>query len=155
MGVHVRELQDALNTIFAARAGPGESAAASLAVDGIYGPATASRVRDFQSIYSLPVDGIVGSVTMGVIQMVLAELKKVLPTPPRLHGTYSRMKALLYLANFWDRVETDGKVAMDRFHGAYPKELSRGLSDLPPGKDHHRSLASWAMEYDLVRSTCS
>lgn len=120
VGPQVRELQDGLNTIFAARSG--DLAIAPLAVDGIYGPATTARVRQFQSIYSLPVDGIVGSITLGVIEMVLAELKKALPPPPPgPRGPYGRVKALRYIGAFWNRVASDGKLATKT---GYPKVIN-------------------------------
>jgi len=129
VGPEVQELQSALNLIFAARTTPGESASAvaPLAVDGIYGPATTARVRQFQSINNLSVDGIVGAITLGVIQTALAQLKKGLPpspgpTPaPGPRGPYSRMKALIYVGTFWNRVATDGKLATKR---GYPKVIN-------------------------------
>jgi hypothetical protein len=121
VGPQVRELQDALNTIFAARPTPGASAITPLAVDGIYGPATTSRVRQFQSINNLDVDGMVGNFTLGVIQMALAQLKKALPPPPSPRGSYNRFKALTYISVFWNRVSSDGKLATKT---GYPKVIN-------------------------------
>jgi peptidoglycan hydrolase-like protein with peptidoglycan-binding domain len=123
VGPQVRELQDALNTIFAARPTPGEAAIAPLAVDGIYGSATTARVRQFQSINGLTVDGMVGNFTLGAIQMVLAQLKKALPPPPPPgpRGPYSRFKALTYIGTFWNRVASDGKLATRK---GYPKVIN-------------------------------
>lgn len=52
-GDKVRQLQEQLNTI--ARAYP---AIPKIAVDGIYGPATAASIRKFQSVFGLPPTGI-------------------------------------------------------------------------------------------------
>ncbi len=117
-GPQVRELQDSLNRIFASQLTPRDSTITPLAVDGIYGRVTTSRVRQFQSINSLSVDGIVGSATLGVIQVVLAQLKNAASTA---RGPYSRFKALTYIATYWNRVASDGKLAT---RSGYPKQIN-------------------------------
>ncbi|MEE1315248.1 MAG: peptidoglycan-binding protein [Faecalimonas sp.] len=53
-GDKVRQMQEQLNVIAGAY-----PAIPKLTVDGIYGPATAATVREFQSVFGLPVTGIV------------------------------------------------------------------------------------------------
>ena len=53
-GEKVRQLQEQLNVIAGAY-----PAIPKITVDGIYGPATASSVRKFQSVFGLPVTGTV------------------------------------------------------------------------------------------------
>lgn len=53
-GTKVRQMQEQLNVIAGAY-----PAIPKITVDGIYGPATASSVRKFQSVFGLPVTGTV------------------------------------------------------------------------------------------------
>ena len=53
-GSAVRQLQEQLNAIASVY-----TAIPSLAVDGIFGPATEASVREFQSIFGLPETGVV------------------------------------------------------------------------------------------------
>lgn len=53
VGVYVCILQDALNIV----------GAATLGIDGIFGPLTGARVRIFQALNRLSADGVVGCAT--------------------------------------------------------------------------------------------
>lgn len=62
-GTHVSALQKGLNTV----------SKRGLKVDGIFGAATESAVRDFQRFFKLGVDGIVGPKTWGLLDYLTAK----------------------------------------------------------------------------------
>lgn len=71
-GMDVMELQECLNN---ARQAVGEgSAFDTLAVDGAFGPMTHSRVLEFQRGHALTADGVVGSKTWGMLEVVLCSI---------------------------------------------------------------------------------
>lgn len=71
-GMDVIELQDCLNN---ARQAVGEgSAFDTLAADGAFGPMTHSRVLEFQRGHALTADGVVGSKTWGMLEVVLCSI---------------------------------------------------------------------------------
>ncbi|HYF06050.1 MAG TPA: peptidoglycan-binding domain-containing protein, partial [Acetobacteraceae bacterium] len=74
-GPEVRLLQQALNMIL-----PGPQ---PLVLDGLFGPLTAGRARDFQARRGLTPDGIVGPLTLGaLIQGARVTTKITLERPP-------------------------------------------------------------------------
>ena len=71
-GMDVMELQECLNN---ARQAVGEgSAFDTLTVDGAFGPLTHSRVLEFQRGHALGADGVVGSKTWGMLEVVLCSI---------------------------------------------------------------------------------
>lgn len=71
-GMDVMELQECLNN---ARQAVGEgSAFDTLTVDGAFGPMTHSRVLEFQRGHALGADGVVGSKTWGMLEVVLSSV---------------------------------------------------------------------------------
>ena len=64
-GSKVRQMQEQLNTIAQTY-----SALPSLTVDGIYGPRTKEAVRNFQSVFGLPVTGVTDYPTWYKIQEI-------------------------------------------------------------------------------------
>lgn len=74
-GTKVRELQESLNKL-------PPTSLAPLAVDGIFGPKTLARVKEFQANNKLAIDGIVGPLTWGVIHELLKLLGSAQPPAP-------------------------------------------------------------------------
>jgi hypothetical protein len=68
----VRWVQQALNVLMHA----------GLNVDGIAGPATTDAIVNYQSVNSLPTDGIAGSATIAMISRQLNAASAVPPAPP-------------------------------------------------------------------------
>ena len=73
-GTEVRQVQHSLNLAAQTRLPP-------LAVDGIFGPKTKSRVVEFQGDNGLKPDGIVGQLTVQAVQEALRLLNLVFPPP--------------------------------------------------------------------------
>jgi Putative peptidoglycan binding domain len=101
-----------------------------LAEDGIFGNNTQTRVKEFQTRNQLVPDGIVGPLTLSLIQLALNLLKQ-LPTPPVAAGPYNRSLALDYAKTFFNRICSDGKHAMKT---GYPAKIN-GVR-LKPGMPH-------------------
>ncbi|MDR1410227.1 MAG: peptidoglycan-binding protein [Oscillospiraceae bacterium] len=79
------------------------AAVPSVAVDGIYGPATKAVVIAFQREYGLAQDGIVGRATWGRVQTAYADILKSLPAE---YLTYSS----LYYPGYFITLGASGKV---------------------------------------------
>jgi peptidoglycan hydrolase-like protein with peptidoglycan-binding domain len=71
VGPQVRQLQGSLNML--------PTKLPPLAIDGIFGTRTDARVREFQGLNFLAVDGIVGILTLAALELALSLLKKVVP----------------------------------------------------------------------------
>jgi peptidoglycan hydrolase-like protein with peptidoglycan-binding domain len=84
-GAEVRRLQAAFNLV------PGGT---KLATDGIFGAQTHSRVCSFQNQQGLVADGIVGSLTLGVLKPFLDLLDKVAPAMEAVLRERIRVEAL-------------------------------------------------------------
>jgi hypothetical protein len=78
VGQSVRELQAALNQVMPDRL-------PLLAVDGMFGPKTQGRVKEFQQSKGLVGDGVVGALTRAAIEQAL-RLLGLLPVPPTPGG---------------------------------------------------------------------
>jgi hypothetical protein len=126
-GDQVKQLQDCLNTLAQSGEQRLRSNAPLLVVDGKFGSRTQSRVKEFQGLNRLSVDGIVGALTLGVINAAMDALKKILPPPPT--AAYARMFALIYAATFHNRICSDGRIATK---AGYPLSLPNGVK-LTPG----------------------
>ena len=72
-GSDVQELQRGLNLL--------PSAQPKLAQDGMYGPKTFARVREFQGTHSLTPDGVVGAQTWEVFLKLLGQMSAGIPVP--------------------------------------------------------------------------
>ncbi len=71
-GDKVRQVQDQLDTIAAVY-----TAIPRITADGIYGPATANAVRQFQSIFGLPVTGIIDFATWYRISHIYVGITRI------------------------------------------------------------------------------
>lgn len=71
-GAKVRQMQEQLNTI-----ANGYPAVPRITADGVYGPATAESVRVFQSVFGLPVTGIVDYPTWYKISEVYVGVSRI------------------------------------------------------------------------------
>lgn len=79
-GMDVMELQECLNN---ARQAVGEgSAFDTLSVDGAFGPMTHNRVLEFQRGHALAADGVVGSKTWGMLEVVLCSIPGLVVNRP-------------------------------------------------------------------------
>lgn len=79
-GMDVMELQECLNH---ARQAVGEgSAFQTLTVDGAFGPMTHGRVLEFQRGHALTADGVVGSKTWGMLEVVLCGIPGLVVNRP-------------------------------------------------------------------------
>ena len=71
-GQKVRQMQEQLNVIAGAY-----PAIPRVSVDGIYGPATERSVREFQSVFGLPVTGIVDYPTWYKISEIYVGVSRI------------------------------------------------------------------------------
>lgn len=109
-GDDVRQLQNWLNTIAQYRQPKFDTANPLLKTDGIFGPKTKARVVEFQSRNGIVGDGIVGPITMNLINIAMDVVKK-LPLPRPAGGSYQRMFAIMYAGIFYDKITSDGRIA--------------------------------------------
>jgi peptidoglycan hydrolase-like protein with peptidoglycan-binding domain len=68
-GADVQTLQTGLNLL--------PSELLQLAVDGIFGPKTFERVKEYQALARIAVDGVVGPQTWNALQLVLGALGRI------------------------------------------------------------------------------
>ena len=126
-GEDVKQLQNALNTIAQFKQPKFDTANALLKTDGIFGVRTKARVVEFQSRNNIVNDGIVGAITMNLINLAMDVIKK-LPAPPPPVGIYKRMFAIIYARMFHDKITSDGRIATKT---GYPRAVN-GVN-LTPG----------------------
>ena len=71
-GDKVRQMQEQINVIAGAY-----PAISKVSVDGIYGPGTAAAVREFQSVFGLPVTGVVDYSTWYKISEIYVGVSRI------------------------------------------------------------------------------
>lgn len=71
-GDKVRQMQEQINVIAGAY-----PAIPKVSVDGIYGPGTAAAVREFQSVFGLPVTGVVDYSTWYKISEIYVGVSRI------------------------------------------------------------------------------
>jgi hypothetical protein len=127
VGEDVKLVQNTLNTIAQFNQLKFNTNNPLLIVDGIFGAKTKGRVVEFQSRHAIVGDGIVGPVTMNLINIAMDIIKK-LPPPPAPRSVYNRMFAIQYAGIFFNRVTSDARVATK---AGYPRAIN-GVT-LTPG----------------------